>query len=234
MPVRGMALVPIVAFLLAENSQPQVPDVSEASGIVRYGDELLIVADSDPGAYYRFPVQGPGPIFPVQPSRLVRVEWSAAALASDLEEIDVLADGRIVVLSERLRSLVDERGVVTEYDDPVADFGERGLEGLAVRHNANGSSRVSVLWEGGYPSARDLPQQLVSMARTALRPVMIIHDLAANATRQRHRMDRAAQGEIVELQTPLPPGNGLRHSGLERQTWSGICCSQTNGASLSF
>src|SRR5262245_46936237 len=137
-PVRLPTLVVLAAFLVLDacvSDQPdsaQLRNVSEASGIVRNGNELLIVDDSDPGAYYRYPIDATGPSVPIEPSRLVRVQWPEIGLAADLESIDVLADGRIVLLSERLRSLVDEHGVVMEYDDPLTEIGERGLEGLAI------------------------------------------------------------------------------------------------------
>lgn len=185
-----------------------LPDASEASGIVRAGNELLIVSDSDAGAYYRLPlVSGAGPVVKIDPAHLTRVSWSAASLATDLESIDVLADGRIVVLSERLRALVAERAIVIEYDDPLADLGERGLEGVAVLSTADRTSRVATIWEGGYPVTTDLPAQLVPMvAKRALRPVIVVHDLQKGAAGQRHRMDRAPRENIIELQPPLPAG----------------------------
>ncbi len=70
---------------------------------------------------------------------------SQGLLAVDLEAIDVLADGRVVVISERLRSMVSKDGVVVGYDDPFAEFGERGLEGLAVRKVDDKTSKVAVL-----------------------------------------------------------------------------------------
>jgi hypothetical protein len=95
-----------------------------------------------------------------------------------------------------------------EYDDPLTEVGEHGLEGLAIRPTTDGGSRVAVLWEGGYPSPTDVSAQLVtSLATQALRPVIILHDVAKGATNERHRMDRARREDIIELQTPLPVGD---------------------------
>jgi hypothetical protein len=195
---------------ITQSAAPQVRDASEASGIARVGAELLIVSDSDPGGYYRFPLSGANlPAFGIDPSKLKWVSWPSAALALDLESIGVLADGRVVVLSERLRALIAEDGIVMEYDDPVTEFGEHGLEGLAIRPmtDESGGSRVAVLWEGGYPSSTDLsPQVAPLLAKEALRPVVVMHDVAKGATGQRHRMDRAEPETVIELQTPLPAG----------------------------
>lgn len=155
----------VVLFSLTLNStrlgQTVVPDASEASGIVRVGDDLLIVSDSDPGAYYRIRINDPNAhVIPIDPKSLTRIKLSAGAVALDLESIDILADGRVVVLSERLRALVADGGIVQEYDDPLSELAERGLEGVAVRPLPDGTSRVAVVWEGGYPNPGDLLEQL--------------------------------------------------------------------------
>jgi hypothetical protein len=54
--------------------------------------------------------------------------------------VDILGDGRIVALSERLRSLISTDDLVVQYDDPLA--------GLAVRRLDADGSQVAVLWEG--------------------------------------------------------------------------------------
>jgi hypothetical protein len=207
---RSVAFVGLLLLVLKSHSIAPMPDAIEASGIVRVGTELLIVSDSDAGGYYRFPLSGTtGSVIRIDPHRLTWTSWSSAALALDLESIGVLADGRVVLLSERLRALIAEDGIVMEYDDPVTEVGEHGLEGLAIRPLTDGSggSRVAVLWEGGYPSAMDLSVQLLPLlAKEDLRPVVVVHDVAKRATGQRHRMDRAKPGEVIELQTPIPSG----------------------------
>ncbi len=85
------------------------------------------------------------------------------------------------MLSERLRTLVEENGVIAEYDNRLSEFGNRGLEGLAVRPLDHGTSRVAVLWEGGYPDYKAVPPPLRSyVGRLSLPPVVWVHDLNAS------------------------------------------------------
>jgi hypothetical protein len=153
--------------------------IKEASGITRLGDELLIVGDEAPGGYYRFTLTAQKcKEIPIDPSRVEWVQFPGADLAMDLESIGVLSDKRVVVLSERLRSLVGEKGVIAEYGNPLAELGNRGLEGLAVRKLEDGSSRIAVMWEGGYPVCRDVPEQLRGqICGHAMHPVVWIHDI---------------------------------------------------------
>jgi hypothetical protein len=100
--------------------------VAEASGVARKGDRLLVVSDADPGAYYEFSLAGAlGPVIPMPLASVTRQHLAGDELGVDLEAIDVLADGRIVALSERLRSLLSESGIVFQYDDPLSELGER-------------------------------------------------------------------------------------------------------------
>src|SRR5437763_604812 len=102
--------------------------VTEASGVARKGNDLLIVSDAAPGAYYTFDLSGErGPLIRLTPEKVVRHELGGT-LAIDFESMDVLADGRVVALSERLRSLIGDKGLVLQYDDPLSELGERGLE----------------------------------------------------------------------------------------------------------
>jgi hypothetical protein len=65
-----------------------------------------LVDDGSNGVYFRLALRGEtGPEIVLDPGRLERVELPKAYIATDLEGIDVLADGRVVVLSERLRAL---------------------------------------------------------------------------------------------------------------------------------
>jgi hypothetical protein len=95
---------------------------------------LLVVDDQWNGLYYEFQLERDrGPVIDLSADRLTQIRLPHANLATDLEAIDVLADGRIVVLSERLRALFSADGVLTDYDAALSEFGKRGLEGLAVR-----------------------------------------------------------------------------------------------------
>src|SRR5687767_3118253 len=116
-----MQAIPLLALLLVrptpQTSQATPPvDAAEASGVVRHGDHLLIVSDSDPGAYYSLPMAAASS-GSIDPARLQRTPFPGGDLAVDLEEIDVLLDGRVVALSERLRSLIAADGRILEYDD---------------------------------------------------------------------------------------------------------------------
>lgn len=180
--------------------------VEEASGITRLSDHLLIVGDDDPGAYYRFSLLGvQGPLIRIDPSRLTRVVLPQGNLAIDLESIDVLADGRVVVLSERLRALVGEDGVIAEYDNQLSEFGNRGLEGLAVKPLDQGTSRVAVLWEGGYPEHTAVPgQRHRHIGRLAMQPVIWIHDIEAGEAGIAIKSKTALR--VVVLDVPKPVG----------------------------
>ena len=85
--------------------------IEEPSGVMRFGDELLIVGDHEPGTYYRLRLTDPAATrIRIEPDRLRRFTLAAGPYARDLESINVLADGRIVILSERLFSLLDGLG----------------------------------------------------------------------------------------------------------------------------
>ena len=153
--------------------------IAEASGVVRSGDDLLIVDDGRRGAYFRLSLRGrKGPLIPIEPGALESIQLPYGSMITDTESIEVLGDGRVVVLSERLRALFGPEGVVASYDAPLAEFGKRGLEGLAVRAMPDGSSRVAVLWEGGYPEFQHVPAQLQpKVGRLALHPIVLLHTL---------------------------------------------------------
>lgn len=180
-------------------------EIREASGIARHGEYLLIVDDSQHGSYFRFQLQGEtGPMIGLDPARLERVPLPHSSMATDLESINVLADGRVVVLSERLRAMFDAKGAVADYGAVLSEFGKRGMEGLAVRTIGDGVSRVAVLWEGGYPQYYDVPEQLrAQVGRKALSPIVQVHDLKPS--------DRGVQvrgSNMVALDVPLPKGRG--------------------------
>jgi hypothetical protein len=203
----GFALLIAVA---AASPSAAAPLLEEASGLARIGDFMAIVSDKDPGAYYEIPlpVTDAG-VVKIDPSRVRKVTWPAAAVALDLEGIAILTDGRVVLLSERLRALIGEQDVVAEYDNPLSEFGNRGLEGVAVRPLAGGASRVAVLWEGGYPEFHAVPPQLQNLnGRRPLRPQIWCHTLAAGTSRVRVELDSAGSLDLerIELKPPLPEG----------------------------
>ncbi|MDA1316298.1 MAG: hypothetical protein O2968_23530 [Acidobacteria bacterium] len=181
--------------------------IREASGLTRSGDHLLIVDDSQPGAYFRFRLQGEtGPRILIESSRLERIPLPQSSMATDLESINVLADGRVVVLSERLRALFDALGPVADYEATFSEFGKRGLEGLAVRDMGGGQSRLAVLWEGGYPEFYDVPEQLrAKVGRKALNPVVQVHDLNPG-----ERGIKVGGSGFATLDVPKPKGRGPR------------------------
>jgi hypothetical protein len=180
--------------------------IAEASGVAVSGNALLIVDDSAPNAYFRVPVTaGAGPLIPLNHSRPERIPLRSVGPWVDLEAIETLADGRVVLLSERLRSLIGTDGVIAEYDYPLTEFGRRGLEGLACRPLPGGGSRLAVLWEGGYPDPVTLHPML---ERTAggkpLAPLVFVHDLAPGATTG--RVPWTAGVLNCTLRCPVPEG----------------------------
>jgi hypothetical protein len=199
-------------------------EVRDASGITRVGDYLLIVGDKDAGRFYRFQIpNSTGRAIIIDAEQAMRVDLPNGSLAIDLESIDVLADDRVVVLSERLRALIGMEGVIAEYGTPLTEFGNRGLEGVAVRRLSNGTSKVAVLWEGGYPESRAIPQQLRSVVgRLALRPVIWVHEITKGQTGVHIRDDRkdgvVLQNIFLEVQEvgdePPPQAQRFRASDL--------------------
>ena len=196
-----------VGLLIAPAGLGQNPSVTEASGITRHGDTLLIVDDGHRGVYFRVHLENDtGPIIRLAEKRIETISLPRAALATDLEAIDVLADGRVVVLSERLRALFGSEGVIAEYDGPMSEFGKKGLEGLAVQPQADGSSKIAVLWEGGYPEYEQVPEQLRRrLGRLPMRPVVQVHSLRAG------ELDILVRGpNFTELDVVSPRGRAPR------------------------
>ena len=201
-----VVLLAVAGCAVAGGRHPEIAGIEEASGITRAGDRLLVVSDHEPGVYYSCPLAGATPPrLPIDPTRLARHRISGSAEASDLESIGVLADGRIVLISEDLVALVDADGMVARYDERWAELGGRGVEGLAVRSLPDGSSRVAIGWEGGYPEARFLPRNLRERLRgRAWRPRVLVHDLAPGQRDLTVGPDETITD--VELLVPEPPG----------------------------
>jgi hypothetical protein len=191
----------------ADAPEPPILGIEEPSGVRRVGDQLLVVGDEEPGTYYTMPVTGQETSFlPLAPAKLTRHHMASGLAAFDLESIDVLADGRVVVLSERLPGLFDEKGLVVQYPQRLMSFGGRGPEGVAVLPADDGSSRVAILWEGGYPEPAFIPPQLKAdeCVRHALHPRVFVHRLPRGAAN--YKLTKDDVEEEVELAPFLPPG----------------------------
>ncbi len=203
---RGATILAGLSFgVAAVASAWQGEAIREASGVTRMGDSLLIVDDSDVGAYFKVTIgKLPGPLFDLNSLKPQRVMLKQSGLGVDLESIGVLADGRIVLLSERLRSLVCSDGIVAEYDSELAEMGRRGLEGLAIRPLPKGASRVAVVWEGGYPDFGQLPRRRAS-TRNAWLPLIVVHDIPRDGRVGRVKLHGASAA--IEVAVPRPPGN---------------------------
>ena len=187
--IGGLAVITTIGAL----TLPAMPaEVNDASGITRLENHLLLVGDKNPGRFYRLAIPNhDDKAILIDPEQTMRVDLPNGSLAIDLEGIAVLTDGRVVVLSERLRALVGMDGLIAEYGTPLTEFGNRGLEGVAVRPLANGNSQVAVLWEGGYPEYQAIPEQLRSVVgHLPLRPVIWVHELTKGQTGVHVRDDR--------------------------------------------
>ncbi len=185
--------------------------VREASGIVRLDEKLLIVCDDADGRYFEIDLEEfDGCVLPIDPAKVREISLPCAELATDIEAIDYLADGRIVVLSETLHSLIgrldpgtERYGVIAEYGKTLIEFGSRGLEGLAVKRLETGESVIAVLWEGGYPIYGTVPGQLrEAVGRLPMKPVILVHRIGRNEV-----VGAVRNPDMnFELDVPEPPG----------------------------
>jgi hypothetical protein len=200
---------------------PAAPAVSGLSGIARCSaSDVLLVSDEGNAALLRYTlpkeaVSSSGVrIVAIEAERIVRTALPGVAVPADLESVAVLADGRAVALSERLRALFSADGrLVASYDDELAELAERGLEGLAVRPLDRGGSRIAVVWEGGYFELPKLLPQLRPRGRSwlpAVAPTVIVHDLDAGAA----DVAVATPEHPLVLDTPRP--NGAREPQAQR------------------
>lgn len=149
--IRSLALRNFLSFcflvLTSVDAECKSLQLSEASGVTCHGSSLPIVSDDEPGAYFRSDIRGrSGPTIPITPDCLVRHHPVASDPGVVLEPIDVLADGRAVILSECLRSLLARGKMVAEYDNPLAEIGNRGLGGVAVGTIDLAGSEAAVVW----------------------------------------------------------------------------------------
>ncbi|MCP5117436.1 MAG: hypothetical protein GY953_41960, partial [bacterium] len=84
--------------------------IREASGVLVHDGQLLIVDDSVNGAYFKVPLDSrqPGTVIELNEALPVRIQLPKVGIWVDLEGIEMLTDGRLALLSERLRSIVGE------------------------------------------------------------------------------------------------------------------------------
>ncbi len=129
----------------------------EASGLVRKGDELLIVSDDSAGAVFRYKFTG---VYKAGDTALLTTftidtaqhQLFTSNKGADLESIDILPNGQTVVLSEQAAALFTKEGLATQYPDSLREVAGRGLEGMSIHTNG----QIVVLWEGGYYSRKNL------------------------------------------------------------------------------
>jgi len=191
---------------------PHISGIQEPSGVLRLDAHLYFVGDDDHGSYFDFTLTPEEAVIetgsrriPIDPMRLRRIQVPPEDCANDLEGICLLADGRIGVLSEERRALYDEGGIIAFYGRSLSELGSRGMEGCAVYNGPEDSSKVAILWEGGYVEDEDLPLPVRSkFAGLAMHPFVLVHDLAAGERRKRIREGDAAL--VIELDVPLPAG----------------------------
>ncbi len=166
--------------------------LAEASGILFDSDTLFIVSDDVAGSYFTLPsADSESGFIPIDSARLTRITIPGAELFTDLESIERLADGRIVLLSEDLHALgavVQKAGgpaleIVAQFDQTLAELGNRGLEGVAVRPLPGGASLIAVSWEGGYPERQSLSAQLrATIGDSPLHPIVVIDTIPPNGS----------------------------------------------------
>ncbi len=189
--------------------------ITEASGITRSGDKLLIVSDNVPGVYYEYDIPAYDyDVIPIDPAKTREVKLPGAELAGDLEAIGLTGDGEVIVLSELLHSLIGKKdkntkqySIISYYNKSYTEFGNRGLEGMAVKNSSHGGYELAVLWEGGYPIGAIIPEEIRECVDgKSLKPRVLIHSIPGDDT---HKPQQFA------LDTPLPDNEsrGQRYRG---------------------
>ena len=200
----GTVLACLAPLLLA--AAPQQGKLISASGIARVGSDLIIVGDDTRSTLFRYRLQaddwpsGSGPLLAVIEIGTANTEKFGGTGAVDLESVDVLLDGRIVVLSETLKALLSRDSLVAIYPDPMGEIGGRGLEGVAVR----GDGQIAALWEGGYFSPEYLPTWIPGTGEIQsgpMRALLCVHSLPAVAEIEVCK----GKDEVVPLQLPATP-----------------------------
>ena len=195
----------VLVFVASGCDAPSDDNLMGISGVARVDDRLLLVDDETSGAYFTVDVSEGSTKFRLL-DPLEREAFAVKDGIVDAEAIDVLADGRIVVLSERMRALLDEDGVVAEYPAAFSEFGNRGLEGLSVLPLAKGRSRVAVLWEGGYPAVGRLIGGLAEVASNrSFEPIVVVHEIDPHERGLVPALEEEL--DVTVLEVPIPPSD---------------------------
>ena len=192
--MKRLLLAATLAALFPLRAAPGAPPrLKEPSGLARAGDEYLVVDDDHPGQVFALAIPADLRRTPPAPRRLtiapVRSFSVGGPLALDPESVVVdPLDGRVALLSERLAAVVVEEAgrprVLFDLGGTLNEFGNRGLEGLALRAVA-GQREWAVLWEGGYPEAKVLPPGLAKeRSWEALRPLVVLYEEATRKVRK--------------------------------------------------
>jgi hypothetical protein len=171
------------------------------------GPDLIIVGNGTPRSVYRYRLSpsdmpsGDGPRLAVIEIDETEVETGfGGGWAVDLEAIDLLADGQVVVLSEATVSLLNRDGLVARYPYALSPMGGRGFEGLAVHTNG----RVAALWEGGYMSRAYLPTRYEGAGKLVDGPIKPI--ICSHYVTGRSDSLACADGQgVTVLQVPNTP-----------------------------
>ena len=206
--VLGLVLLLTIWLTFAcKGKTAQKAVIEEASGVGYHNGDLFVVDDSLNGAFFKVPLKGKKfeSVIPLNDFDPVTIALPEVGIWVDLEGIDFLADGRVILLSERLHSLVGEEGIIAEYDYPLGEIGRRGLEGVAVRELPDGSSRIAAVWEGGYPrSSFAASAARKDISEDPFPPLIFVHDLKRGTRAGRIRMKLGVA--TAELDVPKPAG----------------------------
>ena len=181
----------IASTIAVTNANVQAENViTEVSGITRLGGKLLMVSDDANGCYFELKIDDlSASVIPIDPVKIKRVKMNGCEAVGDFESIAVLADGRVAILSEDMHALyaptrpgASSWGVLVKYDQSVSEFGNRGLEGVSSLASSDGTSKVAVVWEGGYPVVSSLPEQIQNtVGHSPLVPILVLTDVPRNA-----------------------------------------------------
>jgi len=192
-----------ICALLLENGLGQGIEDAEFSGVTVRGDNLVIVSDSDPKHLYLYPIRDIDPgITVLSSASFQRQEVFPVWLPLDYESVDYLSDGRALVLSERLRSLIVEDLSVIECPKQFAEIGNRGIEGICVKPNGEDRSLLAMIWEGGYPEVDDLSSSVLSrLGNRSFRPLISVHQIDHQSLPRKLYLNR-----VIELQMPVLDG----------------------------
>jgi len=174
-------------------------ELVEASGLVRIENQLVIVSDNEAGALFRYRLSDldnhndTGVVLKTISINPVDHQTFTSFNASDLESVDILPNGEIIVLSEQTNALYTKDGIAAQYPDKLAEIAGRGLEGLSVHSNG----KIVVLWEGGYYSLLGMNNDI----NLPKKPRFCIHTLPKTTDILVCKENNA----IKDLEVPAPP-----------------------------